>query len=136
MKHILAVLATTLSLSAVAQTNFEQTVDKAENTIRDRLLDPESARFEEVAVRQRYDGYCVQGLVRAKNQLGGYAGRALWYVLVSSEGVVTQSNIAPMNLHWRSSVDEKDRAAAFLGVFEPECNNQRLVYVKGYGEVK
>ncbi|WP_288199052.1 hypothetical protein [uncultured Pleomorphomonas sp.] len=62
---------------------YELTADElalVEGAIKDRLLDPDSAKFKSPLAAYSKDGFVVVcGLVNAKNGYGGYAGFAPYY---------------------------------------------------------
>lgn len=76
--HLLLVLtaACAVALTAAAVPALDWYRHRAPlEAVRERLYDPESARFR--GVRAVYAGYC--GEVNAKNRLGGYVGyREFW----------------------------------------------------------
>lgn len=77
-------------------------IAKAQAVIRQRLLDPASARFESV---RTYPG-AVCGFVNAKNRMGGYSGRAPFvYLIKENTGWVLQVPMPPV---------ESDRALAAI----------------------
>ena len=70
----------------------------AEQAVRSRLIDPDSARIEwpfgflsgswKPPFQKRIDGYWTCGLVNAKNRMGGYTGRTSFVAVVSPSGIV------------------------------------------------
>ena len=57
----------------------DQIVHRAENAVKARLKDPDSAKFEGVAKCPFADG--ASGFVNSKNSYGGYVGRETFYYL-------------------------------------------------------
>lgn len=73
----------------------------AEEWIKERLIDPESARFDHLPLRQGYSrlmgagtefGWVQCGTVNAKNRMGGYTGRQQYFVTIRN-GVVVQGYV-------------------------------------------
>ncbi|MEN1959090.1 SHOCT domain-containing protein [Luteimonas sp. MJ246] len=70
----------------------------AEQALRSRLIDPESARIEwpygflygswKPPFQKKIDGYWTCGLVNARNRMGGYTGSTSFVAVVSSAGAV------------------------------------------------
>ncbi len=70
----------------------------AEQAVRSRLIDPDSARIEwpfgflsgswKPAFQKKIDGYWTCGLVNAKNRMGGYTGRTSFVAVVSPAGLI------------------------------------------------
>lgn len=67
----------------------------AETAVKERLVDPESARFEwpygfmlgdwKPLFQKRVEGWVTCGLVNSRNRMGGFAGRA-WFAVVVEPG--------------------------------------------------
>lgn len=74
------------------------TVQAAERQLRDTLIDPDSGRFEwpygfaqmslKPLLGKRRVGYFTCGHVNARNRMGGYTGRAWFYVLVRDGALI------------------------------------------------
>lgn len=59
----------------------ENAARQAKALVREQLIDPESARFEDVVVtRASGGGRAVCGWVNAKNRMGGYVGQEVFLV--------------------------------------------------------
>lgn len=70
----------------------------AENAIRARLVDPDSAKFEwpngfkqttfKPFLEPKVSGYATCGLVNSRNRMGGYVGRTLFVVVIDYDRVL------------------------------------------------
>ncbi len=75
----------------------------AENALRARLIDPESARIDwthgfllgswKPFMSKRIDGYWTCGLVNARNRMGGYTGSTAFVVVLDSSGYVQYAEL-------------------------------------------
>ena len=81
-----------------SEPNMAQFRRVAEQAVRSRLIDPESARIEwpynflngswKPAFQKAIEGYWTCGLVNAKNRMGGYTGSTSFVVVVNHSAVV------------------------------------------------
>lgn len=83
MKKLFAVIGILLlhSLSHASGARIE----RAEEKVKERLKDPESARFRNETVREDRDETIVCGEVNAKNSFGGYTGFVPFSYLMKSD---------------------------------------------------
>lgn len=75
----------------------------SESTIRGKLIDPDSARFQwthgfllgywRPFLSRRIEGYWTCGLINARNRMGGFTGSTAFIVVLSPEGQVLYSEI-------------------------------------------
>ncbi len=75
----------------------------AENALRERLIDPESARIDwphgfllgtwKPFLSKAIEGYWSCGLINARNRMGGYTGSTAFVVVVDSTGFVKYSEL-------------------------------------------
>lgn len=66
-----------------------------EGAVRNRMKDPESARFAVVYATQASAGAIYAcGLVNGKNSFGGYVGDRPFFVGLTSDGVAVEASIA------------------------------------------
>jgi hypothetical protein len=83
-KLVISALVCALFAGPASAKDFNASQKRAiEKAIKEKLIDPESARFKfpEIATT---DVYC--GLVNSKNRMGGYTGDAVFQVLVTPQG--------------------------------------------------
>ena len=80
MKKVsLLVLALVYSLQVSAATPKKiSDEDRAKSAVRSMLIDPDSAKFEPLIVSKGTGSIC--GYFNARNRMGGYAGKTLFYV--------------------------------------------------------
>ena len=92
MKIGIAVVACVLVLCAVIGgiwfTSSMPTA-QAEARVKAKLIDPESARFEDVTIRRETASAC--GRVNSKNRMGGYVGMRHFVLLPSGEVIFSSS---------------------------------------------
>jgi hypothetical protein len=80
------------------QPSFSEAVTVGETYVKQRLVDPESARFDwpynfvadslKSAFGKRRTGYWTCGYVNARNRMGGYSGRSLLFIMVRDGQVI------------------------------------------------
>ncbi|AUC97075.1 hypothetical protein CWS35_24640 [Bradyrhizobium sp. SK17] len=59
----------------LSRTPENQAFAAAQDSVRERLVDPSSAQFDGLRLVSSEDGKFVCGYVNSKNRMGGYAGR-------------------------------------------------------------
>ena len=57
-----------------------------ENSVKEHLIDPDSAKFSEIRASIDRGEIAVCGSVNAKNRMGGYTGKAPFYGLLKKSG--------------------------------------------------
>jgi hypothetical protein len=97
---------------------WERAVPLAEAAIKNRLIDPSSAQIEwpykfssgtlKALLGKRRAGWMTCGWVNAKNRMGGYTGKA-WFFVMINNGVVTEIAIG--------TPDEADVASVYCQGF-------------------
>jgi hypothetical protein len=97
---------------------WERAVPLAEAAIKSRLIDPSSAQIEwpytfssgtlKALLGKRRAGWMTCGWVNAKNRMGGYTGKA-WFFVMINNGVVTEIAIG--------TADEADVASVYCQDF-------------------
>jgi PDZ domain len=101
---VMALMSTPLAAKEVAPINFgaqptfADAVSLSEAYARERLVDPESARFEwpynfiagslKSTFGKRRNGYWTCGWLNARNRMGGYSGRVFLFVMVKDGAVI------------------------------------------------
>ncbi|WP_243077748.1 hypothetical protein [Pantoea sp. MQR6] len=81
MKKVYFIVLTALSLSACKPSEKDM-IALGQDTVRETLKDPDSAKFESF-FRESSDGEgYVCGTINAKNSYGGYTGRSNFYVYI------------------------------------------------------
>lgn len=81
---------------------FQDAVRIGEGELRQRLIDPDSAKIEwpynfisgslKSMFSKRRAGFFTCGRVNAKNRMGGYTGQS-WFLIIENSGVVTELDI-------------------------------------------
>jgi hypothetical protein len=84
------------------QPTFPDAIRIGEAAIRDRMIDPDSARIEwpynfiagtlKPLLGHRNAGYYTCGFVNARNRMGGYTGK-VWFLIMERDGKVTSLDI-------------------------------------------
>lgn len=70
---------------------------EAMNAVRDKLIDPDSAKFSDIRQCERKGG--VRGWVNSKNQMGGYTGKRQFFYVNGKAGIEGQSEWEYLDLH-------------------------------------
>lgn len=105
-----------------------------ESLVKDRLIDPDSARFSEIRYSKKGDGVC--GYYNARNRLGGYGGKRLFMcnperksVLIFNDDLVGKEYLLDM-------LDEAMKEARAKGVSQEERDRRqkRVNYIYDYAE--
>lgn len=108
-----AVIGVALFLGLVAPAQG-QTLEDAHRMIADEMRDPESTRFRNTYIVEKYDnesGVSVCGEFNTKNAMGGYDGYKPFYALVITHksvnrAVVTTTKIASLGFIEKKCVTE------------------------------
>lgn len=78
---------------AIAQISQKKAIIMAENSIREGLKDPYSARFTiEFTHSTPPNGYFVCGNYNSKNSFGAYAGKSSFIVIIDNGAVLTSDS--------------------------------------------
>ncbi|WAJ29331.1 hypothetical protein [Antarcticirhabdus aurantiaca] len=117
----LPLAALAISASASAQEIRDITPEeraKVEAAVRKKLLDPDSAQFQDVRASVSDSGLItVCGKVNAKNQYGGYSGRKLFHTFIAKDdNDSSREMIAP-------TVDDE----GMVPLAEPLCRQAKLL---------
>ena len=91
---------------------------QAENTVRTRLKDPDSARFAGVSLNEKTGSIC--GWVNAKNSWGGYTGMTEFVLIVPTGEFVLRPATSGQSDVESNLKDVRD-ALEFLRRAENEC---------------
>lgn len=73
----------------------------AEDAVRERLTDPDSAKFTDVFVSRRSGTAVVCGTVNAKNRMGGYAGKESFVTNGLAKYTFMASEISDFPVAWK-----------------------------------
>ena len=115
----LVLAALFVSTSVVAQVAAPEKIhDIGKAYVAKRLLDPDSAKFESVAI-ENSQGYAVCGILRARNTYGGYAKPRYFFAQLDKNGKVTSHGIEPVSTTQRS--DERDEQMGFYPTIKKVC---------------
>lgn len=94
--------------------------DTVEGLFRQKLIDPESARYEweqpyQVTCRkgvyhtpERWQGWAVDVLVNSKNAFGGYTGAKRYTVMLTNDGTSDRVEVLDAGIFWMFSSCRKE----------------------------
>lgn len=68
--------------------SLEEALTKVKSEVASQLIDPYSARFEDLEFHYGIGGYTICGTVNAKNRFGSYTGANAFYGSVSHSEVI------------------------------------------------
>lgn len=115
----LVLAALFVSTSAMAQVAAPTKIhDIGKAYVTKRLLDPDSVKFESVAIENK-EGYAVCGILRARNTFGGYVNPRYFFTQLDKNGKVTGYGIEAV--FTTQTADEMQEQMKFYLEMEKSC---------------